>query len=216
MRDYAAAHEHRLGDANALLAAAHAAGVKVMEADGIHPSLAGYTVMARAVLVGLGHPDISVPTPKYALLPGVVTHLQVSGRDQPLAPDAVATLVVDDTWESVIVPQTEPIASWWRDAERQRGFADLKLAAGTHKRYVSVALIPADAPREAWLNIGGSASRVWWNGALIFDNPDWRGWHPGHDRLPVTLVAGENRIIVESGPDLFLSLTPDMLWEDDQ
>jgi lysophospholipase L1-like esterase len=213
MRDYAAAHEHRLGDANAMLAAAHAAGDRIMEPDGIHPGLPGYRIMAAAVLAGLGHADVPVTQPTYALLPGVITHWQVMGADAPLAD--IATVAPDASWTEVTVPQTEPIASWWRDAERQRGFADLKLAVGSHKRYVSLTTITATAPREAYLQLGGPVSRLWLNGELLFDDSSWRGWHPGHDRLPIHLRAGENRIIVESGSDLFLALTPDRIWEDD-
>jgi hypothetical protein len=57
---------------------------------------------------------------------------------------------------------------------------------------------------------------VWLNGLRIHDQGTaWTGFHAGKERLPITLVPGRNRLVVETGGQhFFLAVTDGMVWED--
>jgi hypothetical protein len=56
----------------------------------------------------------------------------------------------------------------------------------------------ADQPGPAALAVGSDDGiRIWVNGRLVHDHAIRRGVHPDQDLVPVTLAAGENRILVK-------------------
>lgn len=205
-----------VADAFTLEAAARAAGQQVLEEDSLHPNFAGHRLLARAILDAMGHPQVAVPV-RYepAPCPGVVGTwlLRALPDKQPLTPAAVQGLAPDATWKKLELPEAEPQDNWWLDGERRRGFAlSLKTRIGQAPRYVGVAEIAEPAARQAVLNTGAGLQAAWLNGERVYVNKDWHGWHAGRERLPVSLKAGRNVIVIEATDNFFLSLTPDADW----
>jgi lysophospholipase L1-like esterase len=191
-------------------------GTRVLEDDQIHLTFAGYRVMARAVLDALGHKDIPVARElKVDLLPGLVREWKVKALDKAdvLDDKAAAALRPDDSWKSLILPQKEPLAHWWADQERQRGFAhELDKLAGPGKAFAAVATDHSDRPRKAFLNTGAQLSAVWLNGHRIYKSEGWTGWHAGKERVPIELKEGKSVLVIQTGAAFFLSITDDDQW----
>ncbi|MCY3022452.1 MAG: SGNH/GDSL hydrolase family protein [Planctomycetota bacterium] len=212
LRRLAQREGYRLADVNALMQAARAAGTEVMEEDHVHPNYQGHRVMARAVLDALGYADVPVPKElKVAPLPGIVREWKVravQGKKEPPAEEPAAD------WTAYSLPEKEPIANWWQDQERRRGLAmSLDRVLGKADRYRATAEFSTDKAKAACVNTGGLLQRVWLNGTLIYKATDeWRGWHPGRERIQADLVAGKNVITIETGPQFFLSITETNDW----
>jgi len=191
-------------------------GTKLLEEDQIHLTFAGYRVMARAVLDALGHQDVPVPNElKPDVMPGIVREWKVRALDKADALDekAVSELMPDESWKSLSLPQKRPLAHWWADQERQRGFAqELDKLAGSGKAYAAVATVESEKPRKAFLNTGAQLSAVWLNGKRVYKSEGWTGWHAGKERIPIELKAGKNLLVIETGSAFFLSITDDDQW----
>jgi lysophospholipase L1-like esterase len=191
-------------------------GTKVLEEDQVHLTFAGYRAMARAVLDALGHKDVAVPKElKPELMPGIVRDWKVKALDRADALDekAAAQVKPDDSWKALTLPQKEPLPQWWADQERQRGFAqELDKLAGPGKAYLGVATVEAAKARKAFLNTGAQLSAVWLNGKRVYKGDGWTGWHAGKERVAVELKEGKNRLVIETGPAFFLSITDDDQW----
>jgi hypothetical protein len=191
-------------------------GTKVLEDDQVHLTFAGYRATARAVLDALGHKDVAVPKElKLDVMPGVVRDWKVKALDRADALDekSVAQVKPDESWKSLALPQKGPLANWWADQERQRGFVqELDKLAGPGKAYLGVATVEAARARKAFLNTGAQLSAVWLNGKRVYKSDGWTGWHAGKERVPIELKEGKNVLVIETGPAFFLSITDDDQW----
>ncbi len=191
-------------------------GAKLLEEDQVHLNFAGYRVMARAVLDALGDKDVAVPKVlKLEMMPGVVRDWKVKALDKPDALDdkAAAQVKPDDSWKALALPQKGPLAHWWADQERQRGFAqEIDKLAGSGKAYLGVATVESAKGRKAFLNTGAQLSAVWLNGKRVYKSDGWTGWHAGKERVPIELKEGKNTLVIETGPAFFLSITDDDQW----
>lgn len=205
-----------IADAYKLEDAARTAGKQVIEEDSLHPNFAGHQLLTRAVLDAMGFPQAVVPaTYEPAQLPGIIsTWLLSSLPDKsPLTATAVQALTPDAKWTHFNLPETDPQSNWWLEGERRRGVAlSLKARAGAGVRYVGVAELEEPVARQAVLNTGAGLQAVWLNGERVYESKEWAGWHPGRDRIPVALKAGRNTIVIETGENFFLSITPDADW----
>jgi lysophospholipase L1-like esterase len=196
--------------------AAMAAGRKLHEADHVHLNLDGYRTVARAVLDALGYRDVPLPsTFKPPLLPGVIREWRMRPADDQAALEekTVASLKPDETWKTVALPLSTPVENWWKDQERQRGVAvGLNTVLGAGKRFQGIAVLRCDREHPVYFNTGADLQSVWLNDKLLWQRKEWTGWHPGKERLPAVLRAGENVIVIESGADFFLSVPDDKWW----
>ncbi len=192
---------------------AQANGIAVLEADDVHISLAGYRVMTRAILDALGVPEVPVPatfTPP--VLPGLVTPWQMRAlpaETPPLTDDTVGAVCPDAGWIAMPLPHPAPQESWWGEQERTRGIAnDLAHAVGPAEAYLGYATVSAATDTTAYLQLGGHLTAVWLNGACVFRaDSTFTGWHPGKARLPVSLRAGENVLVIECGSAFAVQVT---------
>lgn len=206
----------RIADAFSLQAKARAAGENVVEKDGLHPNFQGQRLIARAILDAMGYNEVPVPAEqKFALYPGVITEWKfiASTDGKALDATAVAALKPDDTWTGYSLPETEVQEFWWNDGERLRGFGlSLAKRLGKAKRYYGVANLESQAERAACINTGAGVQAAWLNGKQLFRSTTYAGWHAGRERLPVTLQAGRNVIVIEAADNFFLSVTDSADW----
>jgi lysophospholipase L1-like esterase len=191
-------------------------GTKVLEDDQVHLTFAGYRAMARAVLDALGHKGVAVPKePKPELMPGIVRDWKVKALDKADALDEMTAARVkpDESWKALTLPQKGPLAHWWADQERQRGFAqELDKQAGPGKAYLGAATVEAVKAHKAFLNTGAQLSAVWLNGKRVYKSDGWTGWHAGKERVAIDLKEGKNWLVIETGTAFFLSITDDDQW----
>ena len=220
LRDLAKQRGLRLAEVDQRFEEAIAAGQTVMGGDGIHIDFPGYLVMTRSLLDTMGYRQVPVvPKMQVSQMPGVISpwKIRAAPAETPLTATESAALAPDAAWKTLALPQ-EPKAAepggWWLEQERQRGFAvGVDLVAGNAKRYQGFAEIASPQARQVYLNTGGSLETIWLNGAKVFQNPTLNsGWHPGKERIAVTLRPGANQIVIETGTRFFLSLTDDNKW----
>ncbi len=206
----------RIADAFALQAQARADGKLVMENDGLHANYAGQSLIARAVLDAMGFANLQVPVKQdIKMYPGVITEWQMKpvSDNKALDEQAVATLVINESFVKYKLPETDKITNWWIDGERQRGFVvSLATILGKAKRYYGVAYIDTENPREVVFNTGAGLQTIWLNGKRIYKNVEYFGWHAGRDRLPASLQKGRNMVVIEAVDNFFLSVTDGMEW----
>jgi lysophospholipase L1-like esterase len=209
----------RIGEPAKVMQTALDGGATLHEPDGVHLNWEGYRQLTRAVLDALGHNKVAVPAKaSLALLPNLITEWNVRGveGDAELSPDNYAAIKFDDaSWKTYELPEKEPAADgWWWDQERQRGVpVAIEKTLGKAKHYQATTTINTPQARDVWLQIGGEIRTLWLNGQRIYKVEGARGWHPGHDRLKVTLPAGESRILIETGPRFSLQITDNEVWE---
>jgi len=212
LRRLAQKHGYRLAEVNATMRQARDAGQEVLEADNVHISFAGYRVMVRALLDALGHTGVPVPAEqKLELLPGVVRKWKlrtVPDKQPELDAATAAGLEPDASWTDYTLPEAEPLPHWWHDQERRRGFAmSLETKVGAARRYQGVAVVEAERIRDVVFLPGASLQTIWLNGRRIYKSEGWRGWHPGRESVVGRLRAGRNVVVIETGPQFFLSIT---------
>lgn len=229
LRRFAAERQIPLADIYQPMLAGRDGGDDIFEPDGVHLSLPGYQVMTRAILDALGFQNVPVPADVVPdPLPGVVTPWKIRAHpdDEPIEPlpahlrraesdsDILALSLSDDGWHDLNLPCEELVAAnvwlpgrWWAFHESRRGYAvKLDELAGKASRYYGVAEVKSDSKRDAILNTGASLMAVWLNGKNVYRFETFHGWHAGRDREPITLEAGVNKIVIESGADFFLSI----------
>ena len=214
LRRLAAAHVSRLAEVNRLMQDARAAGTNVLDSDGVHPNFAGHRIMARAILDALGYKEVPVPPElKIEVMPGVIRAWKIRAAAGPLDEAAVAALKPDDAWKDFTLPETAPQTTWWLEQERRRGFAlSVDKLIGPGGKYQGLAVIDAGTPRRVFLNPGAQVEAVWLNGRRLYKRAEWTGWHAGRERLPADLRKGPNTVVIEMGPQFFLSMTDDNTW----
>lgn len=216
-RRIAQKHGLKIAEVNALMQAARGKGETVLEPDQVHINLPGYRLMTRAVLDALGHETVQVPAElKVELMPGVFRqwHLRVAPETGgPLDEAAAAALSADDSWKKVAVPEAEKQEQWWFENERQRGVVlGLKKQVGDGKSWQGIAVLESREPRKVYFNTGAQLQTTWLNGKRIYKNEGWTGWHAGKERIAADLKAGENRVVIETGGEFFLSVTDTNDW----
>ncbi|MGD0090581.1 MAG: GDSL-type esterase/lipase family protein [Planctomycetota bacterium] len=218
LRSLAQRESYRLAEVNRLMNKARDEGLEALEEDHVHPNYQGHRVMARAVLDALGYADVPVPKDlKVTLMPGVVREWKIRAapaKSKPLDEMAAAALKPDAAWIPYSLPEKEPVAVWWLNQERQRGLAvSLERALGKAETYWGMAEVEAERARPAFVNTGAGLKAVWLNGKRIYQaDAQWKGWHPGRERLPVELAAGKNTLLIETGKEFFLSITETNDW----
>jgi lysophospholipase L1-like esterase len=205
-----------VADVNALMQEARKTGTEVLEEDQVHPNYAGHLVMARAVLNGLGSKDVAVPERmKVEPFPGVIAKWKVKALkdNKPMTDALVKSLPPDDTWVALSLPEKDLQTHWWAEQTRQEGFAlSLEKLAGKAPRYVAVTTIDSKVARRAYINTGAQLQTVWLNGVRVYEAKDWTGYHAGRERIPVELREGANALLIETGPQFFVSVTEDNMW----
>jgi lysophospholipase L1-like esterase len=218
LRKLAEEYGQRIADVYQAMDAERKKGTKVLEEDDVHPNYAGHRCMARAVLDALGCADVPVPEKmKVEPYPGLLTPWRVKAVADPKAAvldeKSVAAMAPDASWTTISLPEAGPQAHWWFEQIRQEGFAlSLEKVAGKAPRYIACAALTAEKARKAYVNTGGGLQTVWLNGRRIYKAGDWTGYHPGRERIPVEIQAGENSVVIETGPQFFLSVTGDSRW----
>lgn len=189
---------------------------EIMETDGVHPNWEGHRLMARVLLDALGYQDVPLsPRLTLGLYEGVITEWKMRPLEKPLNAEMVAELKIDDNWKDYTLPEDkEIIGSWWREDERQRGYAtQMELYLGKAPRYVGMVTVNSPKEREVYFNLGVNVHKVWLNGADVYTYPaKYPGWHAGRERVKVILLKGKNNIIIETGKEWFFSITDDMNW----
>lgn len=210
-------HGFRIAEVNQRMQEARRQDDRLLEADDVHLSFAGYRVMARAVLDGLGHKNVAVPAElKVEPMPGIIRDWRVravADKEPALDDESLPHVKPDETWKQLTLPEKTPAPHWWNDQERRRGFAGaLDKLAGQAKTYRGVATIEADKTRQVYFNTGGQLQTIWLNGKRIYRSAGWTGWHAGKERVAAELQAGKNVVIIETGPGFFLSITDDKDW----
>jgi len=218
LHDVAQAYDCPLADVNHLMHDARAAGKDVLEEDDVHANYEGQRLIARAVLDALGENDVPVPAKmKIELMPGVLRQWKIEpvpNNAAPLDDASVAALKLDAAWKDYPLPEPGPAGHWWREQERQRGFAvSLEETLGKAKAYRAVTTIESAKRRFAFLNPGAALETIWLNGKRVYAHgADYTGWHAGRERVRVELQSGANTILIETGQNFFLSLTDDDNW----
>jgi len=144
--------------------------------------------------------------------------VRVKPETSELTDAGAALLEADGTWGRLTLPQEDPFSrrAAYRShsisyRDRARGFAT-DLFQGDDQLVEAIATLESGAARDVYLNVGAGVRRVWLNGERIYDNERWTGWHAGKDRIAVTLRAGVNRIVIESGDTFFVSVTDGRDW----
>lgn len=100
-------------------------------------------------------------------------------------------------------PETDPDAVVWAIAPMGLDRAQpwkvhlAQIVGGTERVVYLRSTITAATEQEAVLEIGtNDGCKVWWNGELLEALNTGRGFSPGQDQLPVTLKAGENKLLI--------------------
>jgi len=208
---------HPLADAGFALRTAAGEGQTVIDEDEVHPNLLGHRLFARVVLDAMGHPEIPVPDAlDVEPMPGTVESWCLGPaplKSRLLDADAVAALAPEADWVEVDVPERAAFPHWEQEVRRRTGFVQaLGRFFPEAKKFRGVADVVCEAPRKAFVNTGGYLLSAWLNGERFFRSRGWTGYHAGKERIPVALVEGANRLVVETGADFFLSLTDTDLW----
>jgi isoamyl acetate esterase len=201
LRRLAAKEGYAVAEVHARMAEARTAGTDLLEPDQIHLSFEGYRVMARAVLDALGRKSAAVPADL------VLEPMRGLVRDWRIR------VLPDGEPKALSLPQPGKAAPWWTEQERRRGFAiELDKAVGPGKRFAATATLESKEPRDVFFNTGADLATITLNGALLWKNESWTGWHAGKERIAARLAAGSNTIEIESGPTFFLSVTDENSW----
>jgi lysophospholipase L1-like esterase len=219
----------RVAEVYATMDAARKTGADLLEADQVHLNFEGYRVFTRAVLDGLGYKDVPVPAKlDVKMPPGVVTPWRIKAVEgfklldaaavaaihgaKPLGAADVAAIQSDATWKELSLPEAHKQDHWWGEQVRQQGYAmAVSAVAGKSQRYVGVATIASPRRRSVYFNTGAGLEEVWLNGRRIYQaGPEYLGFHAGRNRIPAMLDAGENRIVILTGEQFFLSVTDGM------
>jgi len=196
---------------------ARSAGKKVLEEDQVHPNYEGHRLMAAIVLRALGHPKVPLPRHmRVGVMPGILRNWKIrptGEKEMPLDEKTVRTLKPDGGWKGLHLPDKTSQSNWWLDQERKRGFAvGLDKKFGRAKSYLGIASLEAKRAHPVFFNTGAQLQTIWLNGKRIYHNQGWTGWHAGKERIKALLKPGPNIIVIETGSDFFLSITPDNRW----
>lgn len=223
VRRIAAEFDLRIAEVRRRMHAESEAGISQYSLDG-HPGYQGQRSIAGAVMDALGYGDVPVVERVNAVMPdGIVRDWRVrplAESEKDISDQAVAAIRPDNSWTSISVPISQTDYSVedfdslaWLDDARQRGMViQLKKHAGDGAAFVSVATLTEPVPRQSILQTGAEVKSVWLNGEKMMVNEWTRGWHIGRDRTPISLRAGENVLVVESGENFWIRVADKPLW----
>lgn len=224
LRDVAKQHELRVVDVEAALRKHREEGPPLLVPNGVQISFEGYKVLARTLAQKFHWGEIVIPqTLAWAPLPGGVRDWQYrfipKDSQGELSPEERAKLLAADDWQELHLPQPPVQQPWSGDPrhvapnrDRARGFATHLFKSPDH-RVLATSTVLSEAAADRVLNVGGNVRRVWLNDALVVDlHGRHTGWHAGKARVPVQLVAGENRILVEAETAFFIGITDEIDW----
>jgi len=189
----------------------------LQEPDGAHLNFAGYQLLTRAMLDGLGYRDVPVPAEwKIPVMPGVILSWKVRAVDKTtdLTEENIKEVVLDDSWKTHALPETEKNPGWWLEQQRARGVSmQLSRVLGEDKRYQGLAIIKSDHEKQVYINLGAGVGKVFLNGAQVnkIDLGQF-GYTAGARREKVTLKAGDNTLIFQTDKWFFVSVTDDDKW----
>lgn len=213
IRSLAKQRKLRLVEVYQVMDAQPDAVARLLVADGVHPNYQGQSLIARAVLNGLGYEKVQLPKAlKLEVLPGVIRqwHMRPAAKDELALSDVIAAkLDVHTCTATVNVPGDAPgDPSVWTEQEHHRGFVQgLGKQVGPGDRFFGIARVKSAGAQSAVLNTGAALKAVYLNGKQVFVSSGWAGWHAFKEQIPVQLQAGENTLVVETGDNFFLSLT---------
>jgi hypothetical protein len=91
-------------------------------------------------------------------------------------------------------------AAWKAVETLPSGFLNLNELVKPNEQVVVYALAYVHSPRAVTTSLllgSDDGVRVWMNGALVHTNPAYRGAYPDQDRVPVSLKAGWNTVLVK-------------------
>ncbi len=223
IRKIAAEKKLPIAEVTRYMAADAAAGHPQHAQDG-HPNYTGQRMMARAVLTAMGHADVPVVERVNAVLdPNVVrdwSFRTVDKSERPLTEATVVAVAADASWKVIHVPleKTEfSVQDWqslaWLDDFRKEGMAiQLDVNVGRAEKFIGLAKLSSDREKSVFIQTGGEVSVAWLNGKQVCKNDGLCGWHPGRDATPVTLRAGTNTLIVETGRNCWIRVNDKPLW----
>jgi lysophospholipase L1-like esterase len=222
LRKIAKEENLRLAEVNRRQKQDAAAGHHQLAPDDLHPNWQGQTMIARAVLDAMGYADVKVPEKiGNEPLPGIIPEWRVKhvdAKDPPLSEESVAKLQADDTWMKLTLPETTPIPDFnadtrWLDDYRTLG-ASVSLRQQKPGSYVGMATLKSETARTVQFHTGAELEQIWLNGKKIYQNEWKNGYHIGRQSVPGDLKAGENVIVIRTGPVFFLSVTDGEMWRD--
>lgn len=210
LRDVTRQFNFRIAETGAELERGAVAGEDLWESDGAHLSAPGYFRYARAILDGLGYPEVAVPDEIPAPeVPGLVKNWKIHPLDKDETPDPAAA--PSQQGANLTLPDPRPAASWWPDQERRRGYAielDKKFVPAS--RYAAFTELPPAQKATTLFLLGAEVYRVWINGELVFTRPapeKYQGWHVGGYRFTAALKTdAPNQILMETGSAFCLAL----------
>lgn len=224
LRDVAKQHELRVVDVEAALRKHREDGPPLLVPNGVQISYEGYRVLARTLAQKFHWGEIDIPqTLTWVPLPGGVRDWRYrfipKDSQGELPPEERAKLLAADDWQELHLPQPPSQQPWSGDPrhvapnrDRARGFATHLFKTPEH-RVLATSTVLSDAAADRVLSVGGNVRRVWLNDALVVDLVGRStGWHAGKVRIPVKLVAGENRILVEAESGFFIGVTDEIDW----
>jgi lysophospholipase L1-like esterase len=198
-----------------------AAGRHQLAPDDIHPNWEGQMMIARAVLDAMGYADVKVPEKIVdAPLPGLIRQWRVvhrNSKDPDLTETTVAEIKRNENWITIKLPETQPIPDMdtdnhWIDGYRAQG-ASVVLRQQPPGKFIGVASVGSDTAHTVQFHTGADLRVVWLNGKKIYENVTRRGYHIGRESVSAELRAGDNVVVIETGPVFFLSVTEGSMWE---
>jgi lysophospholipase L1-like esterase len=172
-------------------------GRPVLEDDGVHLTLEGYRIVAAAVLQTID--------PRLALSasfepqaePGILKSWQIRTTER-------AELIAE-----ISLPEARPLASWWHDQERRRGYLmDLKRFAPEANRFHATGFFELPFSARMIIRIGGSVESLSVDGEALILPESHLKWGIRDAGLTPKLSAGKHRVEAIVGEAFFLSLIP--------
>ncbi len=103
---------------------------------------------------------------------------------------------------------------WWFEQIRREGSAlSLDKLAGPCQKYIGVASVITDSQTNSPLNTVGHLQSVRLNGKRVYLNSGrWAGFHAGREKIPISINAGPNSIVIETCPQFSLSIAETRYW----
>lgn len=201
-----------------------AVGHAQLAGDDLHPNYEGQRMIARAVLDAMGYADVKVPVRVHDNQPftGLIPkwRVRVAGaKELPLTDEKAARLAPDDSWPKIRLPETQPAPdrdspdNGWIDDYRTLGASIcLRQLEPKEHSFIGLASLHSEKARQVQFHTGAELNALWLNGKQIYRNDGSRGWHIGRESVPGNLRAGENSLVIETGPVFFLSMTDGAMW----
>lgn len=223
LRRLAASRGCRLADVDAHFKSLEKHKLSLVAPNGAVPTFSGSREMAQVVLAAMGFPasraDRSL---QLSLLPGAITQWKYRAKPsaEKLTEQTVSHLPPDG-WTDLLLPQPDDrfcsrvpdLSHLCNYRDRARGFAT-NLPRNADEWIEATATVESSEDITAVVNLGSAVQTVWLNGVRIYDGVGKhnRGMHAGAERIPVSLRAGPNHVVVEAAGSFFVSVTDEYDW----